>query len=332
MNRFVLAFCFTLLISLAAGQNLSDVSYTIRVSLDDKEHQLHGSVEILFRNDTGKNLDSLCLLLSPNAYKDNSTAFASQRIRFGYTDFHFARPKERGGIDSLDFKWEDKSISFSYDSTHGDIGWIIPDEPLHPGEICRLETPFKVQIPESFSRLGRVGQSYQVTQWFPKLAMYDTDGWHPLPYLDIGEFYSEFASYDVTIDIPKNYIVAATGLLTAGWYDDSVLENQPSAIFPPTSDRRKEIRFTASGVHDFAWFADKRFAVRSEDVALSTGTTKAWAFYTSTSAAVWDSATTFLSDALKTLDKQVGSYPYPHMTAVEAPLSAGTGMEYPCQP
>ena len=76
-----------------------------------------------------------------------------------------------------------------------------------------ITTPFHVQLPENFSRGGHTGQAYQVTQWFPKPAVYDSKGWHPMPYLDQGEFYSEFGNYDVRITVPENYVVAATGEL-----------------------------------------------------------------------------------------------------------------------
>ena len=34
-----------------------------------------------------------------------------------------------------------------------------------------------------------------------------------MPYLDQGEFYSEFGNFNVQITVPKNYVVAATGEL-----------------------------------------------------------------------------------------------------------------------
>ena len=61
------------------------------------------------------------------------------------------------------------------------------------------------------SRLGHIGQAYAITQWYPKPAVYNKDGWHQMPYLNQGEFYSEYGNYDVKITLPKNYVLAATG-------------------------------------------------------------------------------------------------------------------------
>ena len=84
--------------------------------------------------------------------------------------------------------------------------------PLLPGESIVVSTPFRVKVPSgSISRLGHIGQSYQITQWYPKPAVYDKNGWNPMPYLNQGEFYSEFGSFDVSITIPENYVLGSTG-------------------------------------------------------------------------------------------------------------------------
>jgi len=61
--------------------------------------------------------------------------------------------------------------------------------------------------------MGRSKVQYAITQWYPKPAVYDHKGWHPLPYLDQGEFYSEWGRYEVEIEVPENFLVAATGVL-----------------------------------------------------------------------------------------------------------------------
>ncbi len=68
--------------------------------------------------------------------------------------------------------------------THSDIIWVVLPSPLKPNQTIEISTPFQVQIPYSVSRLGHVGQTYQITQWYPKPAVYDHKGWHEMPYLD----------------------------------------------------------------------------------------------------------------------------------------------------
>ena len=92
-----------------------------------------------------------------------------------------------------------------------DIAKLVLPVLLTPGQTINITSPFHVKLPYNFSRGGYVGQSYQVTQWYPKPAVYDKKGWHPIPYLDQGEFYSEFGNFDVQITVPKDYVVAATG-------------------------------------------------------------------------------------------------------------------------
>ena len=77
-----------------------------------------------------------------------------------------------------------------------DIARLELSKPLLPGASVVITSPFKVQIPKSVSRLGHVDESYQITQWYPKPAVYDAEGWHPMPYLDQGEFYSEFGNFE----------------------------------------------------------------------------------------------------------------------------------------
>jgi len=83
---------------------------------------------------------------------------------------------------------------------------------LKSGEKMIISTPFHVKIPSGeLSRMGHIGQSYQITQWYPKPAVFDRNGWNQMPYLNQGDFYSEFGSFDVSITLPKNYVLGATG-------------------------------------------------------------------------------------------------------------------------
>ncbi len=308
--------------------------FNISVNLDTRQHVLRGHWEMVYHNNSPDTLQKLFMHLYPNAYSSNQTAFAKQQLRLGIFDFHFAKPSDLGGIDSLDFLVDDTRIHWSLDKQHPDIAILDLIEPLLPGQQIRVTSPLRIKIPKAFSRLGRIDDSYQITQWYPKPAVYDQEGWHPLSYLNQGEFYSEFGSLNVSITLPKNYLVAATGelqTLEAMRMLDSLAEvrNAPLQNFPAQINQTRTWQYRAANVHDFAWFADTRFAVRKKTTSFAGRDIDCWAFFTTIEQALWEHATDYLSDALHFYSKQIGTYPYPQMTAVQIPLGRDFGMEYP---
>ena len=184
-----------------------EVNTYIDVSLNDKKHELNAFEKIEYINNSPYKLDSLIIHLWPNAYKNINTALAKHDLENGELNFRFSNIEDKGFIDSLNFNSKDKKLKWSYYNKHIDIAVIYLNETLLPGDTTVITTPFRVKIPLGvYSRLGHIGQSYQITQWFPKPAVFDKNGWHPIPYLSQGEFYSEFGSYDVKINLPENYV------------------------------------------------------------------------------------------------------------------------------
>ena len=339
------------LLAFGQGYFQQQVDYRIDVRLDDKVHVLHGQEQFAYQNNSTTTLDTLWIHLWPNAYKDRNSALCHQLDQSGELDLHFATEEERGWIDSLAFTENDAKVTWGYHPTHPDIGWIKLNAPLAPGGQVRIGTPFRVKIPDGkFSRLGRTGQAYYITQWFPKPAVFDMKGWHAMPYLTQGEFYSEFGSFDVSITLPANYVVGATGVLrtpterelmdrmaSPEWLYPEALRNinwsngTLQDAFPVSAEEMKTIRFTQDRVHDFAWFADKRFIVRKSEVALpkSGRTVKTWALFTPKNADLWSDAVSYVNESVRFYSEWVGEYPYDACTAIDGTISAGGGMEYP---
>ena len=327
-----------------------EVDYTMRLRLNDSLHTLEGDYELTYTNRSPDALPFLYFHLWPNAFQNSGTAYARQELRNGDTRFEFADPKYRGGIDVEDWTVNGAVATFQPDSTHLDYGKLYLPEPLAPGASVTIRAQTRLQIPGSFSRLGRVGTSYQMTQWYPKPAVYDRAGWHPMPYLDQGEFYSEFGNFDVTITLPANYVVAASGELqtpaertflqekmreTDAYFAEvdragTELPRYQRDSFPASAAERKTIRYVAEQVHDFAWFADKRFLVDADSVTLSNGAVvNTWTFYTKEQAGLWRDAIDYVNRSTLFYSEEVGNYPWPQATAVQSALSAGGGMEYP---
>ena len=324
-----------------------EVNYKISVKLDDKNHIIRGVEEFEYINNSPSTLDKIYIHIWANAYKNGETALANQLYSGGETDLRYGADSLKGYIDSLDFTIDGQKIKWEFDPKHIDIALVYLDKPLAPGARTIIKTPFKVQIPSgSISRLGHIGQSYQITQWYPKPAVYDKNGWNQMPYLNQGEFYSEYGSYDVSITLPKNYVVGATGDLQTSSEKDFLKEkvketekniatysseNKEQMAFPQSDTEFKTIRFTQSKVHDFAWFADKRYLVLKGEVKLphSERYVTSWAMFTPQNASLWQRAIEYINDGTYYYSLWNGDYPYNQVTALDGTISAGGGMEYP---
>jgi hypothetical protein len=344
------AACLLLLAGTAAHAQeyfQQQVDHVIHVRLDDEAHMLHAFQRITYTNNSPHALDTIWLHLWPNAYRDPNSALDRQLMRSGDLSLHFATDEERGWIDSLEFRvgapGADSStyhvVPWGHHPEHADIGWLKLGTSLPPGSSTVITTPFRVKIPDSrFSRLGHTGQAYHITQWYPKPAVYDRDGWHPMPYLSQGEFYNEYGSFDVHITLPANYVVGATGILQDAPDEERFLNRlarsglvTEDAGFPDSDSRTKTLRYVQDNVHDHAWFADKRFQVRKGSVQLprSGRSITTWVMFTPANANLWSNAIDYVNESVRLYSQWVGDYPYDACTAVDGTISAGGGMEYP---
>ena len=337
-------FYFVCLVSYAQSKYFQQqVDYTIDVTLNDSENTLTGFEIINYSNNSPDTLRYIWFHVWPNAYKNDHTAFSEQLLQLNRTDFYFSEEAKRGYINRLDFKVNNKTAELEDDSLYIDIEKLILPAPLPPGETIKISTPFHEKIPFNFSRGGYVDHAYQITQWYPKPAVYDNKGWHPMPYLDQGEFFSEFGNYHVQITVPESYVVAATGQLQneneIKWLEQKasqdpsqqpiisiknpVLVTKPKKtkkVYKPTIhhpkkiintkneqqvlEKTKTLVFDQKNVHDFAWFADKNFMVRHDTMRLPSGRIiDAWAFFLPSDLPVWKNTIQFIKDAVRTRSK-----------------------------
>lgn len=319
------------------------VDYEINVTLDDVQHMLNGSLAIRYTNNSPDELTFIWMHLWPNAYKDDNTAFARQKWDQGSTKFHYSSEEDKGYIDHLDFKVGGEPVQLEYDPNNPDIAKIILNKPLKHGETINIKTTFRVKIPRCFSRMGHDGQQYQISQWFPKPAVYDKHGWHPIPYLDQGEFYSEYGNFHVYITVPENYVVGASGdLQTASEIAnlDKIAEetakmdfDTKNLDFPPSSQVTKTLEYRLENAHDFAWFADKRFHVMKSSVTLpqSGRIVKTYVYFDDRHAKAWKSACDYVNRSVLFYSDKVGEYVWNVAQAVDGSLEVegAGGMEYP---
>jgi hypothetical protein len=292
-----------------------EVDYTIDVTLNAKDRSLDGFIKMQYSNHSPDTLYYIWMHLWPNAYKNDQTAFSNQLLVNGNTDFYFSDKEQRGYINRLDFRVDGLTAELEDHPRYIDIIKVILPRPLPPEGVTTITSPFHVKLPYNFSRGGYAGRAFQITQWYPKPAVYNAKGWHPIPYLDQGEFYSEFGSFDVHITVPDSFVVASTGNL-----QDSIRNNLTT----------KTLHYTQTRIHDFAWFADPHFHIDQDTLALPSGRViKVRSYYTPAADPAWRNSLAYIKDAIRFRSALIGEYPFDIVTAVQTKMGTTGGMEYP---
>lgn len=304
--------------------------YTISVVLDEKGKQLHGREKVVFHHPGQQPLQEVYFHAYPNAFASKKTTFM----------------RESGGkLRSAEVK-NDQLGSMRIDTIQlpdgealtSSIAYVQPDdgnlddrtlfkltlpEPLQPHESLTLYVDFQVQLPYAFARMGHVGDFIMAGQWFPKLAAYETrntrgratEGWNLHQYHGNSEFYANYGTYSVEINVPASYQVAATG---------TPLEEKIAA-------GRKSIRFQAHAVHDFAWAASPDFILAEEEVKIAAQPILLKLYLDPRHAHLKDRYLAAAKASLALYSDWIGAYPYRQLSIVVPPPGGegASGMEYP---
>ncbi|HKP77359.1 MAG TPA: M1 family metallopeptidase [Longimicrobiaceae bacterium] len=247
------------------------VRYRIEARLDEDTHVLTGRARLTYVNHSRNSLDSIYVHQHLNAFRPNS-AWARRELQFGQRRFQDLGPDdhafERFTAITVDGQPARATYPLAPDST---VAAIPLPRRLAPGDTVTLLMDWTARLASVPRRQGRAGRHYDWAQWYPRIAVYDRGGWEAHPLLPQGEFYGEFASYDVTLDLPADQVVAATGVAVAGdpgWEitdaDRRVYRRGGAVplrlITSETPDAgRKYVRFHAEDVHHFAWSIDPRY-------------------------------------------------------------------------
>lgn len=181
---------------------------------------------------------------------------------------------------------------------------------LHPrGSQLDVEMDLEITLPVTRTRFGVYEDVALLGNWYPILAVTERGRWRRDPYIGVGEpFYSEVADYLVSIDLPEDYVVGATGTLVQSEIDHG----------------RRLNTYQALAKRDFAWATSSRYKVRSATVA---GVHIESYFFGEDR---WgELALEIAGQALETFNRLIGPYPYPTFTVVETYLNIFGAMEYP---
>lgn len=358
-NKWFTIFGCILSVNFLFGQTKTwqqKIEYDIDVELFTQDKLLKGFNRMIYFNNSPDTLNEIYFHCWANAYSNPNTPLAKEMEKDGNVLLQLNNPDYMGYLTDLDFKVNQQKVQWEKMDEFGEIIRVKLNNPLLPQQTAFIFTPFTVKIPVGeISRMGYLDGSFQVTQWYPKPAVYDHNGWNTMSYLNQGEFFSEFADYTVKITLPQNYLVAATGNLTEEsslneqeflksklqetqkylntypYKDDKFEYNYPKIDFPEDSETKKTLVFKENNVHDFAWFTDNRWLVTHQNVNLKS-TNKSvdlYAYFLPENMQYWRNALVYMKKALLFYSDEVGDYPYSVLTALDGSIAAGGGMEYP---
>lgn len=331
-----------LIIAILAGLNTisawsqdwqQQVDYKMNVSLDTTQKILSGEMTMTYHNNSPGALSEIQLHLWNNAYKDKGSFFDRQNLASNNSKFYWAKEDKMGGYKEIEFT--QNGTELSWDNPKNNIEYVslsLP-QPLPSGGSTEIKIKFISKIPYIFSRGGWAPHFFALTQWFPKAAVYDQDGWHLFPYLEMGEYFSEYGDYDVRIEVPKGYKIGATGVMT----DSATIDTS-----------RITQTYKAENVLDFAWFAGDDMIAVQKSITLDNGHPVDLHYYAPKKYILNDvkvadslipqvegvvnnnlAPIEMLERAIRFYSKEVAPYPYPQVSVVVGPLNTGSGMEYP---
>jgi hypothetical protein len=347
MKKLVFALFISCLVYATQAQNYwqQQINYNINVSLNEKAKSLTGTVSLEYINNSPDALSFIWFHIYPNAYKNDKTALYQQIIN-DKSRKEKLQENNWGSISGLNFTVGGKPAKTEAHPIHIDVIKLILPSPLAPKSKITIATPFTVVLPKYFSRSGYDGNQIMACQWYPKPAVYDADGWHEMPYLDMGEFFADNGSFNVNITLPTDFIVSASGQLTTateanmykklGKFNATARTKENGKGFKPmlykaAKKGTKTLNYKIDNVPDFAWFADKDFIIAYDTLKLNSGKiVDAYSFFHNKKESLWYQSIDYVEDATRFYSSQIGEYVYPIVQAVEGPKNNSSGgMEYP---
>ena len=294
------------------------VDYTLRATLDPAGHTIHGEGTITWRNKSAIPVRALWMHLYLNAFKNDQSAFLRERVGgrgsvppedWGWIDVRTLRLHEADGA-VVDL-WPGAELRPEGGEDETDVRVPLP-RTVAQGEEIHLDVVFDDKLPEIVERTGYHGRFHMVGQWFPKVARLEADGrWAHFPFHHLSEFYADFGTYDVTIDVPETFTVGATG---------------PRVESRVAAGRRIE-RHVQGDVHDFAWTAWDQYETTRETI----DGTQVELLYPRGYERMARRDLAALRFALPYYSARYGRYPYQVLTVIHPPdeASEAGGMEYP---
>ena len=326
----------------------------------DQNKRAQSSDSYKIQNSSLNYIDSKSLKSASNYFKlqDRSINIQNNRDTIRYLDSRSIKnmnPSFEGGFNITSVKNNDGS-DLSH-TIHQTMMRINLDKPLQPNSSFTFQIDWWYNINNRMEIGGRSGYEYfekdknylyTIAQFYPRMCVYnDTEGWQNKQFLGNGEFTLPFGDYDVSISVPSDHVVGATGLLQNG--EDILSEKQLQRIQEARKSETEPVfiinekeatknekvrqkglktwRFKAENVRDFGWASSRKFIWDAMVVKQKSGDVLAMSYYPKEGNPLWEQySTKTVAHTLKCYSKYTFDYPYPVAISVH---SKWIGMEYP---
>ncbi len=298
------------------------------VTMDVVKNQYTGTQKLHYTNNSSDTLFRAFYHLYYNAFRPNSMmdvrsrtiADPDRRVRDRIQNL---TPEEYGILEVKQLSMNGKPVKFEHEETILEVDLV---EPILPGQTVVFDMEFFGQVPLQVRRAGRdnaEGIRYSMSQWYPKMAAYDTRGWHANPYIG-REFYGNFGDFDVKVTIDKDYVLGGTGYLQnaneigKGYEDEGVKVPNPKG-------KTLTWHFKAPNVHDFMWAADPNYT--HDKVQMENGPMVHLLYVKNEKTEEnWAALMQYTIDAIEYCSENFGTYPYEQYSVIQG---GDGGMEYP---
>lgn len=252
----------------------SVVDYRIEARLEADSKRLDGHETIVWRNTTWDTVDELWFHLYWNAFANDRSShlweargkLRGQRVRDGWGWQRVVKLIVDGNDLSEQMTWQQPDDGRPEDRT---VFSVPLPQGVGPGESVEIELDWQSQIPRVRRRTGYADDYLLIAQWFPKLGVYEEGrGWNCHQFHARTEFFADYGTYDVTLDLPSEYSgkIGASGVALGQGTVDEATGRVVTRFLAPS--REDQARVDATGhralVHDFTWTADPNFLVEKD--------------------------------------------------------------------
>ncbi|MEM9685807.1 MAG: M1 family metallopeptidase [Bacteroidota bacterium] len=311
----------------ASGYWQQHVDYKMEVTMNVKNYRYTGKQLLKYTNNSPDTLQTVFYHLYFNAFQPGSEMDVRSKTisdadpRVG-SRISSLSPSETGYLKVKSLKQNGVSIKHN---TEGTILEVQLNKPILPGETVSFDMDFEGQVPVQIRRSGRnnkEGVVLSMTQWYPKMAEYDFEGWHADPYIG-REFHGVWGNFDVKITIDKNYILGGSGYLQNPQEVGHGYEDASKRVKRP---RGKTLtwHFYAPNVHDFAWAGDPEYL--HDKVQVKNGPVLHFLYKNNPDIMEnWKELQPKAVEMMEFFSRNIGKYPYKQYSILQG---GDGGMEY----